>query len=325
MLFRIVLLFLFLCTFIVSRSQSSGIITVGGDITKFYPVTWKDGNFDQHKPTVLYLGRSNIHEGGLWKGSVMATIVYHVSNGGHESNFLDVKLGTSKNNSVYESFIAGWADATLQGEVNEIVLWMRGNTNYYYNANATVVPAVYDGGQHAYPYITAIGGKVFDIKSREEDYVMRNGNTFSESLNVLSDQSSYFKGNLGLGKRNPTEKLEVNGNIRAKEIKVETANWPDYVFEEDYRLTPLTEIEIFIKANKHLPDIPSAQKIAEEGLSVGEMNKLMMKKIEELTLYMIELSAANKQLKEEQTEMKKQINNQQQEIKKLRTNKRIIK
>ena len=288
MLSRLILLFLFLCTFMVTWGQSSGMITVGGDITKFYPVTWKDGNFDEHKPTVLYLGRSNIHEGGLWKGSVMAEIVYHVSNGGHESNFLDVKLGTSKNNSIYQSFIAGWADATLQGEVNEIVLWMRGNTNYYYNATASVVPAVYDGLQHAYPYVTAIGGKVFDIKSNEEDYVMRNGNTFSESLNVLSDQSSYFKGKVGLGKRNPAEKLEVNGNIRAKEIKVETANWPDYVFEEDYPLTPLPEIEAFIKTNKHLPDIPSAQKIAEEGLSVGEMNKLMMKKIEELTLYLIE-------------------------------------
>ncbi|MGJ1448148.1 hypothetical protein ACR79S_15110 [Sphingobacterium spiritivorum] len=133
------------------------------------------------------------------------------------------------------------------------------------------------------------------------------------------------EGNVGIGTDVPTEKLSVKGNIRAKEIKVETANWPDYVFEEDYRLTPLTEIETFIKANKHLPDIPSAQKIAEDGLSVGEMNKLLLKKVEELTLYMIELSAANKQLKEEQTKMKKQINNQQQEIKKLRTNKRMIK
>ncbi|MGJ1364227.1 hypothetical protein [Sphingobacterium spiritivorum] len=111
----------------------------------------------------------------------------------------------------------------------------------------------------------------------------------SKNLMVSGAGNHYISnGNLGIGTTTPREKLSVNGNIRAKEIKVETANWPDYVFEEDYQLTPLPEIETFIKTNKHLPDIPSAQKIAEEGLSVGEMNKLMMKKIEELTLYLIE-------------------------------------
>ncbi|MGJ1448149.1 hypothetical protein ACR79S_15105 [Sphingobacterium spiritivorum] len=98
----------------------------------------------------------------------------------------------------------------------------------------------------------------------------------------------YTVAKIGIGIPKPTERLEVNGNIRAKEIKVEAANWPDYVFEEDYPLTSLPEIETFIKVNKHLPDIPSAQKIAEEGLSVGEMNKLLLKKVEELTLHLIE-------------------------------------
>ncbi|SUJ02450.1 Uncharacterised protein [Sphingobacterium spiritivorum] len=95
-------------------------------------------------------------------------------------------------------------------------------------------------------------------------------------------------GNVGIGITTPQDKLAVNGNIRAREIKVETNNWPDYVFEEEYKLTPLAEVETFIKANKHLPDVPSAKEIEEEGLSVGEMNKLMMRKIEELTLYLIE-------------------------------------
>ncbi|QQT24839.1 hypothetical protein [Sphingobacterium spiritivorum] len=98
---------------------------------------------------------------------------------------------------------------------------------------------------------------------------------------------SYTVAKVGIGIPKPTEQLEVNGNIRAKEIKVETANWPDYVFEKDYPLTPLPEIEAFIKTNKHLPDIPPAQKIAEEGLSVGEMNRLLLKKVEELTLHLI--------------------------------------
>ncbi|MGJ1392382.1 hypothetical protein ACR78F_18535 [Sphingobacterium spiritivorum] len=110
-------------------------------------------------------------------------------------------------------------------------------------------------------------------------------------------------GNVGIGITTPSEKLAVNGNIRAKEIMVEVANWPDYVFEEDYRLTPLTEIETFIKVNKHLPDIPKAEIAEKEGISLGEMNKLLLKKVEELTLYLIEKDKEIRELKEMRQEI----------------------
>lgn len=97
-------------------------------------------------------------------------------------------------------------------------------------------------------------------------------------------------GNVGIGTTTPTERLSVNGNIRAKEIKVETANWPDYVFRDNYRMQSLIELEEYIKVNKHLPDMPSAQKAEKEGIDLGEMNKLLLKKVEELTLHVIELS-----------------------------------
>ena len=83
-------------------------------------------------------------------------------------------------------------------------------------------------------------------------------------------------------------KVEVNGNIRAKEIKVETANWPDYVFAEGYQLPSLQETARYIEANKHLPGVPKAAEIEQNGLSLGEMNKILMQKIEELTLHMID-------------------------------------
>ncbi|TJZ53580.1 hypothetical protein FAZ15_16200 [Sphingobacterium olei] len=95
-------------------------------------------------------------------------------------------------------------------------------------------------------------------------------------------------GNFGIGTNSPTEKLSVNGNIRAKEIKVETANWPDYVFHKNYELTPLKDLKQFIKENGHLPEVPKAKEIEERGLSLGEMNKTLMKKIEELTLYLLQ-------------------------------------
>jgi hypothetical protein len=84
------------------------------------------------------------------------------------------------------------------------------------------------------------------------------------------------------------ERLAVNGNIRAKEIKVEATGWPDYVFQKDYKISSLADLDRFIKLNKHLPGIPSAQEVKENGIELGEMNKLLLQKIEELTLHLIE-------------------------------------
>jgi hypothetical protein len=95
-------------------------------------------------------------------------------------------------------------------------------------------------------------------------------------------------GNVGIGTTNPTYKLSVNGNVRSKEVVVETG-WADFVFDKKYVLPSLNEVEKYIKANNHLPNIPSAEEIQTNGLKVGEIQTKMMQKIEELTLYVIEL------------------------------------
>ncbi len=100
-------------------------------------------------------------------------------------------------------------------------------------------------------------------------YIYRNSKV---SINTISDPGDYT--------------LAVNGKIRAKEIKVDT-DWADYVFDTDYRLKTLEEIESFIKENKHLPEIPTAQDVEKGGVDLGEMNMLLLKKVEELTLYII--------------------------------------
>lgn len=102
-------------------------------------------------------------------------------------------------------------------------------------------------------------------------------------------------GNVGIGTDVPKEKLSVNGNIRAHEIKVEStaATWPDYVFQDDYQLTPLKDVEKFIQSNGHLPDVPKAELVEKEGYSLNEMDKILLKKVEELTLYILELNKTN--------------------------------
>lgn len=107
-------------------------------------------------------------------------------------------------------------------------------------------------------------------------------------------------GKVGIGTINPDEKLTVNGNIHTKEVRVDlSVPGPDYVFEPDYELTSLEEIKKFVKSEKHLPEIPSAKEMEENGIELGEMNMLLLKKIEELTLHLIRMDEELKTLKED--------------------------
>ncbi|MDN3588116.1 hypothetical protein QWY86_15640 [Pedobacter aquatilis] len=96
-------------------------------------------------------------------------------------------------------------------------------------------------------------------------------------------------GKVGIGTESiGAEHLAVNGAIRAKEVKVETSNWPDYVFSRDYRLPSLSEVSAFIKENGHLPGMPSAAILEKDGVQLGEIIKSQQKQIEEVTLHLIE-------------------------------------
>lgn len=138
-------------------------------------------------------------------------------------------------------------------------------------------------GYHSYGGIRFFGGYSPDGTPTTEVFSVANGD-----YNVRVKNQLFVADKIGIGTENTgAEKLSVNGKIRAKEIKVETANWPDYVFEPDYKSPSLKELEQFINANKHLPEIPSAKEVEENGVNLGEMNAKLLKKIEELTLYMI--------------------------------------
>jgi hypothetical protein len=110
-------------------------------------------------------------------------------------------------------------------------------------------------------------------------------------------------GNVGIGTTNPTHTLTVSGTIRAKEIIVES-NWADYIFADDYQLQSLDTVEQHIKTHKHLPGIPSAQEVSANGVSLGEMQTLLLAKIEELTLHQIELNKRLRALEQENAALK---------------------
>jgi hypothetical protein len=99
-----------------------------------------------------------------------------------------------------------------------------------------------------------------------------------------------YNGNVGIGTATPDAKLAVKGTIHAQEVRVDlSVPGPDYVFEEIYNLPSLADTETYIKQNKHLPEVPSACEMEENGINLSEMNMILLKKVEELTLYVIEL------------------------------------
>lgn len=103
-------------------------------------------------------------------------------------------------------------------------------------------------------------------------------------------------GNVGIGTDNPgTYKLAVEGILGARKVKVTQASWADFVFHPDYQLPSLQELEIFVKQHRHLPDIPNEDEIKKEGLDLGEMNKKLLQKVEELTLHLINQQKINDQ------------------------------
>ena len=145
-------------------------------------------------------------------------------------------------------------------------------------------------------------------------------------------------GNVGIGTEDPQKKLDVNGTVLfhnnddqylsvgnrqvvfgsenfdvntygngkiwANEIEVTTDRWSDYVFEDDYLLIPIDEVETFIKANKHLPGVPSEKEVTDKGINLGDMDAILLKKIEELTLYVIELKKELEEVKQQQAQTK---------------------
>lgn len=117
-------------------------------------------------------------------------------------------------------------------------------------------------------------------------------------------------GNVSIGVTNSYGyKLAVAGNMIAEKIKVKLqTNWPDYVFQESYSLPSLKQVESFIKENKHLPGVPTAKETKENGIDLGQNQAVLLEKIEELTLYLIEqnkkMEALQKKLEEQDKRLK---------------------
>lgn len=137
--------------------------------------------------------------------------------------------------------------------------------------------------------------------------------TFPRKIISATDES----GNIGIGTLSPQAKLDVKGTIRAKEVKIEmnAGEGADFVFDPDYNLRSLAEVEAFINGNKHLPEIPSEKQMTEDGLDMSKMQIKLLQKIEELTLYIIQQQKQLNEQSKKNAELEEMIKKIHQDLK----------
>ena len=292
---------------IQSSGQNSGIWTNGGN-----PALYLRNTAGNLNTVIRPDGNSYLNGGNVGIGTTNPNTKFHIE--GTSSTYSrianssgDTRLtfgAVNGRNIIYSQTYSGLAQ-TLKLQVNNednFVIKTNGSIGIGYsnpsekldvNGNIKVNRAVKIDGS----------GSVASLQ------IMDNSNTSTADILLRGDGGDSYinatNGQLGIGTRNPDAMLAVKGTVHAEEVKVDlNVPGPDYVFESDYSLSSLEEVEKYIKANKHLSDIPSAKQMKEEGIKIGEMNMKLLQKIEELTLYLIEQNKEIKTLKAEIQELK---------------------
>jgi hypothetical protein len=182
---------------------------------------------------------------------------------------------------------------------NDLSLYGTGNTSLGWDASTKFTSG---SNQIAHYGMTKLINNQVALSSWNGLYFFTN-NEANARMSILRN------GNVGIGSLNPDERLTVKGIIHAEEVRVDLNVPADYVFESyytgvselkpEYKMPTLEEVEAYTKANNHLPEMPSAQEIQEDGLYLSKMTNLLLQKIEELTLYTIEQEKRIKALEEQ--------------------------
>lgn len=211
----------------------------------------------------------------------------------------------------------------VEGKSNETEGLIRADVNYSGNSNITgVYSNSRPAGGYGYGGLFRGGRMGIDARAYGGDSGQTVYGVYANASGNGRNYAVYAVGNIKCTNRllvNTFASIEddgfnfellVNGEGLLEEVKVKnSANWPDYVFEEDYQLLSLEDMQTYIRKNGHLPGLPSAETIqADGGFFLGDMQKRQLEKIEELSLYTIQLHEENKELRRENKEMKVELN-----------------
>ncbi|WP_454880746.1 hypothetical protein [Sphingobacterium detergens] len=277
--------------------------------TVTFPADFKVGDFISFataKPTAV--GASGYYEISIayTRGNIAAAAT-HVASSGHGNPSRWLEAGRV-NNNVYAYGNGGGLNFTIDHNPGTKAFRIRAVNTLGVSTPLLVEIKIRSVNFNTgYDSHVTPGNETAEVKKlpMTNDWDLIVGNLFNSTDGILAIKAAP-NGNVGIGTANPQDKLSVNGKIRAHEIRVTTAaaDWPDYVFEENHPLMPLDELERFIKENKHLPNITPAKAVAEDGVALGELNRQLLQKIEEMTLYLIQQNKEIKELKEEMATLK---------------------
>ncbi|MDW7691159.1 hypothetical protein R9C00_19595 [Flammeovirgaceae bacterium SG7u.111] len=296
--------------------QPRGSFTINGDASIFYPVVFTGSNANNNNsPVSLQIYRNNVHENGSWTGTCDVRIMYTSSNWGHNNRHYQAYVTQLKGRGENELPLV--SDILPTYKSDRIIIWLRGGgiTYYWTSTDEIIVPSTENtwGNNNQ---VTTPQGEIFTTKSKIEDKFKPNS-VLVHTGRISGASLTGGSASIGVDNLSIPEgyKLAVGGKAIMEEVKVELEeNWPDYVFEENYALPTLSEVESYIQENNHLQDIPSAKEVEANGINLGEMDAKLLQKIEELMLYTIEQEKKIEKQEKEITELKKQ----EEEIKELK-------
>lgn len=283
-----------------NNDRYSNTITVNGDADTYYPVVFDiagegfiyelniSRKFTDTAPSTWF---TSTHKGSL------VFRVNLVNNGWGGNPHVEDILKHEYN---YSTQIA---KAHYVSHRRKYAVWLRGGgANYRMSGSLPdlVSPGIY--------YTNT---KIYDHSNDAYDVYVEPTTTVSIGT-IDFDVIRAVDGKVGIGTSSPDNKLDVKGTIRAEEVIVETG-WADYVFEDGYELPSLGEVEAHIEEHGRLPGMPSAEQIAERGVSIGESQRMLLEKLEEMTLYMIEKDRQIAALREELAAVRTQLPERKEE------------
>ena len=255
-----------------------------------------------------YVSPGGIAGGGTNISKIKVGVVSWTETGGGRGNYVNV---TSLSESSY-TYIDRQEITLLPGVVR---MWTTVSVEF--------VPGTSEADKNEYVYFAdlfigdtrTIGqAGTYSLVTDEYDGRKLKLEYTTPSRQVRNDFVMSTIGHLGLGTNDPTERLTVNGKIKTKEVIVTALGWPDFVFEEDYPQPSLAEWEQHIEDKGHLPGIPSKAEVDLSGVGLGEMQRLLLQKIEELTLIILEQNETLTEQREKLVEQDRRLGEQEKRI-----------